>query len=410
MTSKAIPDIDASNRGGRFASVQFMLMTSMSCPARCEYCFGPRVGPNMSSESLDLAIDFIDRVVSETGQRSVSVTFHGGEPLMAGYDLLRNALEGLSSRFGRERCILALQSNLWLLDERLCALFSEYEVEIGTSLDGAHGITDAHRGAGHFAKTMQGVDLARKKGLKLGCVATLLPDSASHLLETLDFFREQRLPVSFRPLAPVSSAGGVSNLITPDDYANLVLDMLDYYLDHRGEMVIHSLDELCRSVAFSESELCTFRDCLGMFLVIDPYGEIYPCQRFCGFPECSLGRLGDRPVLSDLLSSPMPTWMARREAQIDVECGDCPHISHCRGGCAYSAWASPDGPKAKDPYCSAYRAIFSEIRKRLVSEMRSEENLAAIATEPPQKGSHPLLRRGPISEILHLSSHRIGRY
>ena len=64
---------------------QFMVVPSLACPARCGYCFGPHHGPIMSPEVADAAVAFIARIATETGMDRVRVTFHGGEPLMAGY-------------------------------------------------------------------------------------------------------------------------------------------------------------------------------------------------------------------------------------------------------------------------------------------------------------------------------------
>jgi len=77
----------------------FMLVPSLACPAECSYCFGPDNGPSMSAETMDAALDFMARIVGETNQKKVKVTFHGGEPLMAGHALWDRALEGLETRF-----------------------------------------------------------------------------------------------------------------------------------------------------------------------------------------------------------------------------------------------------------------------------------------------------------------------
>ena len=102
----------------------FMLVPSLACPAECSYCFGPHAGPTMSAETMDAALDLMARIADETNQQKVvRVTFHGGEPLMAGHAIWRRALEGLEARFGQRQCELAVQSNLWLLDDEFCRLF-----------------------------------------------------------------------------------------------------------------------------------------------------------------------------------------------------------------------------------------------------------------------------------------------
>ena len=51
---------------------------------------------------------------------------------------------------------------------------------------------DRQRGAGYFARTMQGIGLAEAYGMKVGCIATFTPWSAARWREVFDFFLEER--------------------------------------------------------------------------------------------------------------------------------------------------------------------------------------------------------------------------
>ena len=79
---------------------------------------------------------------------SLNITFHGGEPLVAGLDFYRMALPLLRDGLAPRRVHFSMQSNLWLLTEDTAAFFKEYGLSLGTSLDGPEQITDAQRGAG----------------------------------------------------------------------------------------------------------------------------------------------------------------------------------------------------------------------------------------------------------------------
>jgi len=478
----------------------FMLVPSLACPASCSYCFGPHEGPTMSPATMESSLDFIARIAAETRQRKVKVTFHGGEPLAAGIALWRQALDGLRCRLGPRRYDVALQSNLWLLDDAFCQLFREHKVDIGTSLDGPRDITDAQRGEGYFDRTMAGVRKAQAWGMKVGCIATFTPLSAPRWRQVFDFFLDQRLGFSIHPAVPplhfplppgegrvrgagagaalplVAASGSLAvpdalgstseplvatHWLTPEQYASLLRPMLDHYIAHRREIAVSSLDQMCQGVGCGEGKVCTFRDCLGMFLAIDPAGDVYPCQRFAGRPAWRLGTLADAPTLAELLDSPVARAMAERERRIAEACGDCPHLPYCRGGCPYNAWAGngsshePGGDRsslvvppsgglgpssfgvppsgglqadplkgglqaedrlkaglqtkadssARDPYCPAYRSTFDSIQSRLLEEMASEENINAIADRPWNGRGNPLLRKGPLIELAREGPH-----
>jgi uncharacterized protein len=386
-----------SNR--RAAAPQFMLVLSSACPASCSYCFGPHQGPVMDADTLDATVEF---VASIAAGNKAQVTFHGGEPLMAGHALLGRACEALRSRLGSQ-CELSIQSNLWLLDQAFCDLFAKHGVGIGTSLDGPEEVTDAQRGRGYFARTMAGIHLARSRGLRVSCIATFTPATAERWPESMDFFRNERIDFSVHGAVPPLNRSGSPFSLPPAAYAEMEAQLLDAYVEARHDLRIGSLDQICRGVAANDGKVCTFRDCLGMFLAVDPAGDIYPCQRLCSHREHRFGNVADRPSLDDLWASHAAVrWKAREAAVRDV-CGPCEHFAYCKGGCAYNSLAAGAGPK--DPYCDAYRAIFDKIKTRMLTELASEENLHALATEPWDGTGHPLARRGPLIDLMRDGCH-----
>jgi uncharacterized protein len=388
----------------------FMLVPSLACPAECSYCFGPHRGPIMSAETMDAALNFMTRVVGETGQRKIKVTFHGGEPLLAGHAIWRQALEGLAARFGPKHCDLAIQSNLWQLGDEFCRLFRQHRVDVGTSLDGPEEITDAQRGRGYFARTMQAVRRAQSQGIKVGCIATFTPASLPRWREVFDFFLNERLGFSIHAAVPPlpngrSSRGDEVPFLTPTQYAALLRQMLDHYIEHRRELAVSSLDQMCQGFGCGEGKVCTFRDCLGMFLAIDPNGGIYPCQRFCGQPQHRLGALQDQPTLAELFSSPIALRMAARQKEIRLACRGCAHLEYCHGGCPYNAWAGGSDGGIRDPYCGAYREVFDYLQRRMAEELAAEANLNAIAGRPWDGCGNPLLRKGPLIDLVREGPH-----
>src|ERR1039458_3475826 len=298
----------------------FMLVPSLACPAACSYCFGPHHGPVMSSDTAEAALDFMARIVGETGQRKVKVTFHGGEPLMAGHAIWRQSLDGLAARFDQHDCDLALQSNLWFLDDEFCALLCQHRVEVGTSLDGPEDITDQQRGKGHFARTMAGIRMAQAHGLQVGCITTFTPHSLPRWREVFDFFIQERINFSIHAAVPPLDGRAAPFALTPDQYGSLLRQLLDCYVDHRRELTVSSLDQMAKGFVAGEGKVCTFRDCLGMFIAIDPAGNLYPCQRFCGRPEYRFGTLAEKPNCEALFSSPVARRFDSRQKTARLSC------------------------------------------------------------------------------------------
>jgi uncharacterized protein len=388
-------------------SPSFMLVPSLACPAECKYCFGPHQGPIMSSVQMEETLDYIQSIAQETNTPKVKIVFHGGEPLLAGHSLWEHALTGLRARFGSDGYQVNVQSNLWKLDKRFCQLFKEHKAQLGTSLDGSEEITDQQRGEGYFGKTMQGIRLANEYGLDVGCIATMTPSSLSQWKSIVDFFISQRLGLTVHAAVPSLAQPDSAYAIAPQEYALVLPKMLEYYLQKRREIRISTFDQMCRSVCTGVGDVCTFQDCLGMFLAIDPNGDIYNCQRFCGQPEHRLGTVQEKPSLTELFNSPMGQKLKQREITMRATCSSCEQYAHCRGGCAYNAWsAQPDiGHETKDPYCVAYKTAFQSIQEQVAREISSQENLHAIVSRASVSRENGLLHKGPIAELVNKKRH-----
>ena len=378
-------------------SPSFMIVPSMRCQATCTYCFGPHKGISMSETIAEKTLDFIAVIAEETQMKTVSVTFHGGEPLLAPFSLWEKILNGLPERLPQKEIRWSAQSNLWAFDDNFCELFRLHNVSVGTSIDGPKEICDITRGKGYWERTMDGIALARRFGIEVGAIATFTPDTALKWKDVADFFMTNNLNLNLHPaITPLGSPDSDFSL-SANKYANLLEELLPYYVQHRKQLSISSIDNFVKACVHGNGEVCTFKDCFGMFLSIAPDGNIYPCQRFCGKLEYSLGNVADKPRLSELIESPAGIRYQQREREVAKRCASCMEYGHCHGGCTYNAIASGDG--VIDPLCEAYRKTFELVRRQLMSEMSMPENIEAIAERPPRENEHILLRKGPLISI-----------
>ena len=384
----------------------WMLLPSYACQASCSYCFGPRRMPD-GVERSGFDLDQLEGLCewASSGEEPVQITFHGGEALLAGKAFYRQALPILAGARPAGQVRFGVQSNLWGLDEEWLDLFQGYGVEFGTSLDGPEAINDAQRGRGYFRRTMAGLDLLRKRGLKAGCIATLTGPSARRWQEVLEFFRAETLNVSLHAaLMPAGSPEPPAWVLTPDAFGEVLVEVLNFQLDSSSvgalgkKTRIEPVDSFCRAVGGGQVRQCTFDDCLGKFMAVSPDGAIYPCQRFVGKPAFRLGELGRLGPSAALEESAGWQRMASWRAAVAGECSRCDFYDLCRGGCPYQAFAAGDGSFERgkpDPYCRAYRRLFNEIVERGAEEFFNPANLARVVN-PSESGrlrEEPILRK-----------------
>lgn len=382
----------------RFVNPQFMILLTSACQASCKYCFGPNKGPIMDFHTAESTLEFIEKIVKSNNQDSVSCIFHGGEPFLAPYQLWVYIVSSLTSRFGKNRLNLSVQSNLWNLDNRLIELLKKYDVKIGTSIDGPRDITDLQRGSGYYKRTMEGIQKAKKANIPVSSIATFTALALPYWKEIIDFFIHNEIDVTIHPaIATLEGSHKNSAFLSCNQYSELLINLIQYYVKLKKFIKIPTFDPIISSITKGEGELCTFKNCFGSFIVVNSDGYLYPCQRFCGIPEYSIGHIINKPNVLQLQKHPNAQKILHRENEVQKQCENCSYYLLCRGGCFYSALSGGTG--VRDPFCEAYKNLFHFIQQKLIKEAQSSDNLQAISHSQADRKSHPLFRKGDYTSL-----------
>lgn len=360
-----------------------MLVPTLGCPSNCSYCWSSEEGsPVMSIETIEEVVKWLKNFRDDP----VTFTFHGGEPLLAGMDFYRKALPLLAEGLSHLKPAFAMQTNLWKLTPELAQILAEYNIPIGSSLDGYQELNDLQRGKGYYEKTMQGYEIARANGLKVSFICTFTSYSVKFKEDIFNFFLENGSPLKLHPALPsLRDKNPEKWALDPEEYGELLIYLLDKYLENMGKIEIMNIDHLCKGVFTSQGTVCTFVDCMGDTFAVGPDGSIFPCYRFVGMQEYVMGNVYDHPSREDLAKSDAWMLMHQFKEYVDKECGECTYIKFCRGGCPYNAIVPTEGEiKGVDPHCTAYKRIFKEITDRWEREFLGSSGMPmfALPSEP----------------------------
>jgi uncharacterized protein len=361
----------------------------------------------VDKESELMDIEIVEETVEwlkNFRKEPVTFTFHGGEPLLAGYEFYKKALELLSQELSDLNPAFAIQTNLWLMTPEIAELFAEYNIPIGSSLDGPLEINDSQRGSGYFEKTMQGYKIAKEKGLNVSFISTFTSSSIAQKEAIFNFFLDNNLDLKLHPALPsLRSEDPEEWTISPEEYGELLIYLLDQYLEHMGEIEIKNIDHLCKGVFVRRGVVCTYADCVGDTFAIGPDGNIYPCYRFVGMEEYVMGNVRDHPTMEELSKSESLKSLRDWEKLVDDECADCSYIKFCRGGCPYNALTMDKESqkmeiKSVDHQCEAYKMIFKEITDRANKEFLSSPNLMMPGMQSSSENKNK--RKSSIMDIM----------
>ena len=337
-----------------------MLLPTMACQAGCSYCFAQKTGEFMSRDTAEKAIDFIGRIAP--AGKDISLTFHGGEPLLAGEEFYAFILPELMKRFGR-RVHISIQSNLWAMTDNLAELFRKYRVAAGSSLDGPQELCDRQRGAGYYARTKAGMEILHRHQMGTGIISTLTADYTD---QAAFLFQASSQPYSLHGAVPPLGADKGKPAVDAEEMKRILLDSYQAYKADPAHGRIVTIDAMTKGCFQEKGCTCTFMDCLGMFAAIAPDGGIYSCQRFCGEKEFCFGNVRNSSDERTIVRSRAYQQLYTLEKSREAACTGCRHWEYCQGGCLYNMIAAG---KEKDPYCESYQAVFDRINLDMAREM-----------------------------------------
>jgi len=230
-----------------------------------------------------MGIDTIQEVVEwlkDFRENRVTITFHGGEPLLAGAEFYRQALPLLSDGLAHLKPEFAMQSNLWLLAPELGQILAEYHVPLGTSIDGPQELNDQQRGKGYYEKTMRGFEIAQAHGLRVSFICTFTSHSVKSKEAIFKFFKNNRFTFKLHPALPsLRGTNPEQWVLSPTEYGELLVYLLNTYLEHLDDIDILNINDLFKCVFTRHGTVCTFADCMGNTFAVGPEGDIYPCYR-----------------------------------------------------------------------------------------------------------------------------------
>lgn len=167
-------DVEGLRRAGwkPLPFVQFVVKIHSRCNLACDYCYvyemadqGWRNQPKtMSKQMFAKSCQVIGEHARHFSLPSVSLVFHGGEPLLVGHERLEWFARHARETLGEITDVrLGIQTNGVLLDEEFLRLCERWGIRIGVSMDGGERAHDRHRtyrnGTGSYQDVAQGLAL-----------------------------------------------------------------------------------------------------------------------------------------------------------------------------------------------------------------------------------------------------------
>jgi uncharacterized protein len=360
----------------------FILKVASRCNLNCSYCYVYNKGdltwqhrpPKMSETTFEASLECIRRHCVLSGQKIVTISFHGGEPCLIG----AQRFDAWCTSANRVLGVLvdvrfALQTNGTLLDDAWAEVLLKHGVQVGISMDGPQPLHDLfrkdHRGHGSYKAVERGLVLLADKGVPFGILAviqlgadpigihrhflSLQCDSICYLMPdfTHDTITDIRQRYGSKPCA---------------DFLIPVFD--DWWFNGTIDTRIKPFWQIAKTILGGDSETDLLgNDPLG-YAVIETDGEIEGLDvlRICeeGMPRTGLNvRHAD---FCDIAWANALNHRAIFEGTLVPQgCRSCPERETCGGGHLPHRYSRARGFDNPSVWCADLLALFTHIRARM---------------------------------------------
>jgi uncharacterized protein len=154
---------------------EFIVKIHSRCDLACDYCYMYEMADQswrsqpkrMSADIAEATAERIGEHARAHGLSEVALILHGGEPLLAGQQLIWSLVQATRKAAGPGVAVRAhVQTNAVGLTDAYLRLFDELTVQVGISLDGGPEEHDRHRrfasGRGSYAAVAAGLERLRQ--------------------------------------------------------------------------------------------------------------------------------------------------------------------------------------------------------------------------------------------------------
>jgi uncharacterized protein len=347
------------------------------CNLGCSYCYylEKKLLYQENSDFLmsgDVLEKYIIQHISATTEKLITFSWHGGEPLLAGIDFFRRAVE-LQKHYKPEgsRIVNGIQTNGTLLDEKWCRFLSEENFVVGVSMDGPAALHNRFRiyrdGKKSFDKVLKGFNLLKSHGLLPEILCVVNAENVDGPKDVYDFFKSLEAKyIAFLPLVEksVESATGVTEKsVSAEKFGEFLCTVFDEWVENDiGRIKIQIFEEAVRTAFNLDHTLCIFKKNCGGVPVVEYTGDFYCCDHYVNSSHL-LGNIKDHSLADLLDSNKQKEFGSIKSQTLPNYCLNCEVLSMCNGECPKNRFiSSPDGEPGLNYLCPGYKIFFNHCR------------------------------------------------
>lgn len=340
--------------------IGLFLKVTHKCNLRCTYCYDHRT----IKEKRDMSIDTFKHIVNKFAQsfNSITIMFHGGEPLAVGIKWYEEALAFCKS-FKDVEFRFTMQSNGVLLNEEWIELLKQYEVSYGISYDGIntykYRLVDNNKITDKASLYKQMTDKAP------GVAMVVNEEFLNNIFEEYEALRPLSNTYRFNYLF-----GGDVTKAYYDLYIEKMMALFKEWIYDPKALKVLEFQNLVDFYYKKPNYGGACLNCHNSWIGIDSDGLLGYCDFGVNPREENMGSIFDYEDPLDIVYSDFKLKRMEEVAQRRQKCHEkaCELVSVCTGGCNAKRnkyTADLNGEEDNDVFCYVNRKMFEKAKPLL---------------------------------------------
>ncbi|MCW2701276.1 MAG: hypothetical protein JWQ45_2811 [Blastococcus sp.] len=360
----------------------FVLKVASRCNLNCDYCYMYNKADSswrnkpaiMSEETFDATLLRIRRHCAATGQRSVRLAFHGGEPTMVGparFDAWCTRARSMLADV--EDVGLGIQTNGTRIDAVWAEVFARNDVRVGVSVDGVRDEHDRHRvdhrGRGSYDSIVRGLGELGAAGVTWGVLSVIEPgrdplSTHRHIAGLGADFVNYLWPDHTH-----DTIAGVRARFGRTPVADYLIPLFDQWLESGGAGPhVPEFWNVARLVLGGRSAHENYGNEPSRYVFVETDGAIEGLDvlRICGE---GMGHTGLDVLSSDFAelaaSGSLSAAIIMRGLPLPSGCASCVERTTCAGGYVPHRYSRAHGFDSPSVWCADILELFAHARARM---------------------------------------------
>lgn len=376
-----------------------ILKIASRCNLNCSYCYvynhedrsylgRPKFIPD---DVFDAVLRRICEYCEARPGHTMSVVYHGGEPMLMPPGRFERLTARLRSELGVCLRRLSMQTNATLIDSRWADIFLRHDVSVGVSLDGPPEVHDAarvdHLDRGSYAATMRGVDALRRAGIAPEVLCVINPRCSG--LEAYRHFRREGIDWMTFLLPDVShdNKARFYDGLGHHPVADYLIPIFDeWYAEDDPRVYVGIFWDLLKRMLGGRGVSDCFGNPLMNYMVVETDGSIEALDalRVCdeGIARSGLNVL--RNGFDELASAaPLMRRLYDDGVELSAQCRICSQQAVCGGGYLPHRYSRARGFDNPSVWCDDLKRFIGHMAETVSCPPRSQGTLPEAAAEKP---------------------------